>query len=272
MKVSKAVSAALLAVAAIAGSAGAFASQAPGQASSDLFVAVWNPTTNTSIVQDLGVTPYNPATNNTNPFVNLTSGSDSWTLDGGNLAADLGAGTYQYQVFAADNTSPNQYAGVTMYLSLAAGASIPVIQNGDLVNSGMTAVSTYIVNYMSGATTLYKSAAGDSSASPDFWGNNLGPGANDAFTIANLTGVGGTTVGNALNLILYTGSPSDQPSDNVLSSAVGNGTTRGLFDISGSTLSYSIPSSVPLPAAGWLLISGLLGLMAVSRRRNGEVV
>ena len=38
------------------------------------------------------------------------------------------------------------------------------------------------------------------------------------------------------------------------------------LDIAGSNLSYASVSAVPLPAAVWLFLSGLLGLGAVGRR------
>lgn len=272
MKISKAVSAALLAVAAIGASAGSFAATDPTTGQTDLFVAVWNPSTQTSFVEDLG-TSYSAlgSTFNTAGF------NTGWNVDSGNLASALGSGTYQYQVFAADYfTTPNTYAGATAYLSLVGGASIPTtIQDGDLVNNAIGnpgTLTTYIQNYLPGSTT---SVVGTGSS---YWAlAPKAPGVNDSFNINSLTNLGGTSQGSPLNLIYYVAGSDqgDQASSSVTGTAVGSSSDRGVFNLSANgLLTYSVASAstVPLPAAGWLLISGLLGLVAVSRRRDAEAL
>lgn len=280
MKVSKAVSAAILAAAAVAGSGGAFASVSPGTAPSDLFIAIWNPSTNTSIVQDLGATPYSTAAaaGNSATFDNLSSGPYSWTIDGGNLATDLGSGTYQYQIFAADNTASTTYFGNSAYLSLVAGAAPPDPLNAELIGSGITTISNYLADFLGGSTTIYKgTASGPTGAGnvASYWAATPnGDGNTDSFTMNTLAFKGGDATTNPLNLVLYTGggtAAADDPNASTVTSVAGNGTTRGVFSISGDTLNYTV-STVPLPAAGWLLISGLLGLVAVSRRRSAEAL
>lgn len=269
MKVSKAVSAALLAATALAGSAGAFAATDPATAPSDLFIAVWNPDTSTSIVQDLGVT-----------YSQLGSASipSSITVDNGNLSSDLGTSTggYQYQLFAGDLTANAfGYSGDSAYLSLKGGAAIPTtILNQQLVNNGLATIESYVSQYL-GSTPIYK---GTGSA---YWAATPnGGGVNDDFSMNSLYGIGGGTIGNPLNVIYYlaggtAGGSDDVGTTPVIASAVGNSYGSSTFTLSGSSLSYSAasaPSTVPLPAAGWLLISGLLGLVAVSRRRDAEAL
>lgn len=269
MKISKAVSAALLAVAAIGASAGSFAATDPTTGQTDLFVAVWNPTTSTSFVEDLG-TSYSAL----GSTFNTAGYNTSWNVDSGSLASALGSGTYQYQVFAADYfTSPNTYQGNTAYLSLVGGASIPTtIQDGDLVGTIGPGgpVTTYIQNYLPGTTT---SVVGTGSS---YWAvTPRGPGVSDAFQINSLANLGGTSQGNPLNLIYYVAGAPDAASSFVTGTAVGSSTDRGVFNLSANgLLTYSVASAstVPLPAAGWLLISGLLGLVAVSRRRDAEAL
>lgn len=273
MKLSKAVSAAMLAAAAVAGSGGAFASVNPGTAPSDLFIAIWNPTTSTSIVQDLGVTPYSTAAaaGNSAPVVNLSSGSQSWTIDGGNLAADLGSGTYQYQIFAADDSTPYNYYSNSAFLSLVNGATPPDPLNNELVNNGISALNNYVSTYL-GTTNIVKGTGAS------YWASSPnGPGDTDSFTMNSLANLGGDVTTNPLNLVEYVGGGSptnDSATAQSVVSVVGNGTNKGQFSITGDTLNYSVAaaSTVPLPAAGWLLISGLLGLVAVSRRRGAEAV
>ena len=69
-------------------------------------------------------------------------------------------------------------------------------------------------------------------------------------------------------------------STNSLYGITGNGTTAndglayllGTFTFNGTTLSFTgEQSAVPIPAAGWLLGSGLLGLLGISRRRRDPV-
>ncbi|MDE2451177.1 MAG: VPLPA-CTERM sorting domain-containing protein [Gammaproteobacteria bacterium] len=269
MKISKAVSTALLAVAAVGASAGSFAATDPMSGQTDLFVAVWNPTSNTSFVEDLGTT-YSTL----GSTFNNAGFSTSWNVDSGNLVSALGSGTYQYQVFAADYfTSTFNFTGSTAYLSLVAGAAIPTtIQNGDLVNNAIGptgTIETYIHNNLPGTTT---SVLGTGSS---YWAlAPAAPGVNDAFNINSLTNLGGTAQGNALNLIFYTAGAPDQASSAVTGVAVGSSSNRGVFNLSSTgLLTYNVaPSTVPLPAAGWLLISGLLGLVAVSRRRDAEAL
>jgi hypothetical protein len=64
---------------------------------------------------------------------------------------------------------------------------------------------------------------------------------------------------------------SENGNDPTQGSFVGNSFGPGLFSLNGSVLSYNLSggaTGVPLPAAGWLLVSGLLGLGAVGRRRK----
>lgn len=280
MKLSKAVSAAVLAAAAVAGSSGAFAAIDPGTAPSDLFIAIWNPGTSTSIVQDLGATPYSTAAGlgNSATFDNLSSGPYSWTIDNGNLAADLGSGTYQYQIFAADNTASTTYFGNSAYLSIVAGATPPDPLNSELIQNGISSISAYLQDFLGGSTTIYKGTlSGPTGAGnvASYWAAAPnGDGNTDSFTMNTLANLGGDVSTNPLNLVQYVGggTPSaDSPTASTVVSVAGNGTSRGVFRITGDTLNYSV-STVPLPPAGWLLISGILGLLAVSRRRGTEAV
>lgn len=272
MKISKAVSTALLAVAAIGASAGSFAATDPTSGQTDLFVAVWNPSTSTSYVQDLGV-----SYSTLGSSFNTAGYSNSWTVDGGALASTLGAGTYQYQLFAADYfTSSGTYQGNTAYLSLVGGASIPkTISDGELVNGAIGpngSITNYIKAYMPG-TSVVGTGSSYWALSPN------GPGYTDSFSMNSLVNLGGTSVGSPLNLIYYVAGSNngDTASSMVTGSAAGSSSNRGVFNLNSATgqLTYSVASStptVPLPPAGWLLISGMLGLVAVSRRRNAEAL
>lgn len=45
----------------------------------------------------------------------------------------------------------------------------------------------------------------------------------------------------------------------------------GSWSFDGTTLAYAAPSTVPVPAAAWLMASGLIGLVGVARRKTTKV-
>jgi len=69
-------------------------------------------------------------------------------------------------------------------------------------------------------------------------------------------------VSDTLGFYLFAGS------GDVASQNVGKSLYNGTFSLSGNVLSFAAVSAVPLPAAAWLLISGLLGMFSVGRRRT----
>lgn len=81
----------------------------------------------------------------------------------------------------------------------------------------------------------------------------------------------GGSIGSALNFYNVTTSSTRGAPDTI--SAYSNGTGDGFWFLSSTgELSYDIPTSaVPLPAAVWLLGSGLLGLAGIGRRRSAAV-
>jgi hypothetical protein len=82
----------------------------------------------------------------------------------------------------------------------------------------------------------------------------------------NFSWVGG--VGDTLAMYLYTESGARGTAGNPATAALYAGTWA--FDLAAGTLTYTVPgvAPVPLPAAAWLLLSGLGGLGFVGRRRG----
>lgn len=270
-KISKAVSMAFMAVAAVGASAGAFAATNPTQGPTDLFVAVWNTTTGTSYVEDLGSIGVGTFSQIGADF-NTAGFNTSWNVDGGNLATTLGTGTYDYQVFAA-SLGTASFKGDSGYLSLAAPNAIPnTMTNTELVNDSIGAagsITAYLSSFLPGSTTFVTGTI----AGGNSWvqSNTSSPGFD--FQNGSLTNISAATAGSALNLVDYV-SINNQSLGAVTATGVGASGGLGVFDLSTSgLLTYNAggASPVPLPPAGWLLISGLLGLLAVSRRRGGEV-
>lgn len=262
--------------AAIALSAGtaAFAAQSPLTGPSDLFVAVWNPTTSKSYVEDLG-SGWTMADLNSSSTFNSASGfSLSKALDGGSLAADLGAGTYSFALFAGDlsvaGNSFLAYTGNTQFLSQTSGMGATQESNGSVFDNGGQTLAGYVGTNLPGSAMSFLTAD-DHGAGSKYWAapsNVNAPGS--TLGIGGFQGAASGT--GTLSLLKYFGVSENAP-DLITPTLVGNSSAAGLFALNDLTglLSYSLSggsSPVPLPAAGWLLISGLLGLGAVGRRKG----
>ena len=216
-------------------------------AASDLFVVVLNQTTNASEVVDLGVLP-----------TTLTSG-DHWTID----PSLVGTGTVVFQLVAGDwsqLTGSNGYATDILYSTTANPAF------GFVGSSALAAVSSfdsYIGNY--GAAFTANASNGGlqtlnlAGSAANRWNGTGLPGT--SLTIGGFNGAG--AINNAASpLALYSYTVTTDP-NNAAATAVKLGT----FTLSGTTLTFTGLSSVPVPAALWLLASGILGLGAAGRRR-----
>jgi hypothetical protein len=272
-KISKAVSMALMAVAAVGTSAGAFAATNPTQGPTDLFVAVWNTTTSASYVEDLGSVGAGTYAQLGTTF-DQAGYNTSWSL--GSLSSLLGSGTYQYQVFAGSDVSGSSFKNNSGYLSLAAGDAIPTtMTNTELVNNSIGAagsITAYLESFLPGSTTAFSGTTTGAGGNSWVASNTSSPGFD--FQNGALTNISSTAVGNALNLVFYVAA-NNQASG--ISTATGVGASGGLGTFllnANGLLTYNAggASPVPLPPAGWLLISGLLGLLAVSRRRGAEAL
>jgi hypothetical protein len=272
-KISKAVSTALMAVAAVGASAGAFAATNPTQAATDLFVAVWNTTTDASYVEDLGSIGAGTYSQLGTTF-DTAGYSTSWNVDGGSLSTLLGSGTYDYQVFAGSDVSGSNYKNNSAYLSLAAGDfPPPAVTNSQLVGNAigtLGSITSYLSSNLPGSTTSF--AGTTTGAGGNSWvaTNTSSPGFD--FQIEPLSNLTSTAAGSALNLVYYVATTNSASGDTTATGVGANGGLGTFLLSANGLLTYNAggASTVPLPPAGWLLISGLLGLLAVSRRRGAE--
>jgi hypothetical protein len=233
------------AIALTASTAFAQVTNVPSFGTSDLLAIVINQTTGATEVVDLGVLP--------------TAGSQNFTVD----PSLVGAGTIVFEVVAAD-----MFAGTGAYKGTLWATTASASPFANLTTAGpLKTANASIDNYLLGAAGWVQDTSNvvngglwytTSIVTPlDKWtaGTNL--------TVAglNLAAAPGTT----LNLFSYTA----QGNASAVSSPVVASANLGTFSLVGSTLSFTAAavSSVPVPAALWLLASGVLGLGATRRRR-----
>lgn len=256
---------------------------APGQGtavpgSTGLYLEAWNASTGATELVNLSYAYTDIASAN---LGNLnTASGPAWTsaanpagtgtveqLNFGTIAnASAGAFTNFTVVSAATATQ----TGITHIEGLSIGAgSTPA---GISSTAGMTTVvqhvQTEIANWgsLTSSGTFFDSNGSTTAAaliaptSGGSWGNSI---------------LSSGAVGSALSFYNMIGNTFTTTADGLASHATLTTTYNGFwFLTSGGQLTYNIASAaapVPLPAAVWLLGSGLLGLIGVGRRRSAAV-
>jgi hypothetical protein len=228
---------------------------------------VWNSSQSKSYLVDLG-TAWSDLTS-TSTFKSESGYSKTWSVDTSvsKLVSDLGGSPDNFSVFAYNNDSQPY-----LFRFGINGSTAPVISTPNLQNNAVPSVSSFINTHGGTSFTSYLGSTSDPNGNT-YWASCSSPilagcngGSYNLFAFNNLGAANPT--GGSLNFVEYVGGAS--PRTNATSSFIGNSQHIGAFTFSGNTLTYTLAavSSVPLPAAAWLLISGLLGFGAVSRRRE----
>jgi hypothetical protein len=239
-------------------SAGAFAQPVlptTGDGSVTLTLFSTNDSTPFSYSYNMGLTLSQLSTLPTAPGT-----SQSWSLTG--LASDLsgfaGTSNLVFDVTAAAATG-----------SIATAGSFKLASTFDPV----TAPPATVAGTTSGALSA---AEGHNNTWLSNWGGGT---ANNQFTNnAAAANYANANYGAGLNTFSYNAAAStgtalpfyELVSKMGSTSIATTSTFAGVFtiDLSSDTLTYTVPSSVPLPAGVWLLVSGLAGLGVFGRRRT----
>jgi hypothetical protein len=183
----------------------------------------------------------------------------TWNVQGlGNLPGSVPASSLHWAVYAADQGANSVAGSARLATSVFAGNSTPgVSTNGAIVNA-----ASNITNYNGFANSTNDSPVdfvtnpADPLYVPQVIADNLG---------SNSIQAGG---GLADVLAFYLFSNTSRQPAGTASSVQYAGTWS--FNLGAGTLNYSVPGGapVPLPAAAWLLLSGLAGLGVIGRRKD----
>jgi hypothetical protein len=252
----------------------------PSSGQSDMFLVMYNANStsagfNDSIVMSLGF-----SVDGTSPAAFNFSSPYSWTIDGSltQLETDLGdttTGDFQFAVVAGDElsngtTTAGAKTGVEMdYTSATAPKAITSTGIG---NAASTLASWLNANNTGTAPTFNSSGILVGTATNGAgWAAGTNPG--------STTGQWGTlNGGSAQNANGPVSSPMEFYASNTIVPATRGGASTTTTDLLGTfsinfandTLNWTpAVSAVPIPAAAWLLLSGLLGVAAIGRRRAG---
>ncbi len=228
-----------------------------GGAAGELFLTVWDTTASNEASYNIGLNlttaTFNGAGSYT--FSNLFSDA-SFTafFDAANVASQS---NWKWNIVGASD-----YGDASKLLSTTNGAVGTLLNSA--VDNAASATTLYVGNLActGSCNTAGTNLPASNKYAGDFWGNNF---AGAAGVVNNAAAIG-TSLGffSALNTVLSSDF-SDDLSGNATQSTYAY---QWNLDSTG-TLTYNAASApaVPLPAAVWLLGSGLMGMFGVSRRR-----
>lgn len=238
----------------------------PGTVPGGVIVEAWDATTGTSLTEWLGgdistfgAPSATPAGGETLDY-GVLGGSATWTSVFS--ASEIAAGNVTFTVSAANDVTPS-----------AAIVDATLSQIGTIRNSAVNAIGSA---QNTGIPAVLNAATGCNNANPCVALTTTAPGYAVTYFGSNLGGLAtgnsaaGVVGGSAVGFYQLTATGGSAIAA-VTPVAFGNATGPATWSLSASgDLVYTVPGStaVPLPAAIWLLGSGLLGLAGVGRRKT----
>jgi len=294
--VATAVALTLAAVGAHAQSVGVAASSEPSQTATKgngpVILSIYDPVTKAgeaiNLSQDYGALTAGDTTLTTTAGTATTAAIDengtgidpsAWSVTGGVASLNFGVIPSFISTFGADDS--NAVFWVTGFSGAGGGtgASKDIIYTDASTaglgsgNVAVTTVGSAVVPYFSNWTpsdsgvTIDTSGTGlNNPGTSPHWTTNT----NGAFGGSTAASICGTTCSTSSALYMFNLHQTTSGADGILN-IFGSSTGAGYWEINAATgdLTWNVPVAavVPLPAAAWLLLSGLAGLGAVGRRR-----
>ncbi len=252
----------------------------PSSGPSDMFLVMYNANSSSTGFNDSVVMSLGFSVDGTSPAAFNFGSSHTWTIDGSlsQLETDLGdttTGDFQFAVVAGNElsngtTTPGAQTGVEMDYTSAttpkANTSTSIGNAASTLASWLTANNTGVAPTFNSSGILVGTATNGAG-----WAAGTGPGSSTGFW-------GSLYSGSSQNANGPVTSPMEFYAANVIVPASRGGAATTNTDLLGTfSINFTTDqliwtpevSAVPIPAAAWLLLSGLLGVAAIGRRRAG---